>query len=352
MSKLKIALPTISVLAGILVTANAFARDNIEVVGSSTVYPFSTVVAERYGRSTGKATPKIESTGSGGGMKLFCSGVGTNYPDITNSSRRIKMSEFKKCQENGVKDVIEVQIGYDGIVIANSVDAKSINLSRKDIFLALAAKVPGDTEGSLIDNPYTNWKQINPLLPDIDIEVLGPPPTSGTRDAFVELGMEGGCKKIAWIAALKKTDKNTYKQVCHTVREDGRYIEAGENDNLIVQKLEANPAALGIFGFSFLDQNADKVQGASIESVEPTFESIADKSYPISRPLFFYVKKAHVGVVPGMMGYLKEFTSERAWGVEGYLAEKGMIPLPIKERNLMGQNTRNLVTMSGNEALK
>ena len=352
MSKLKIALPTISVLAGILVTANAFARDNIEVVGSSTVYPFSTVVAERYGRSTGKATPKIESTGSGGGMKLFCSGVGTNYPDITNSSRRIKMSEFKKCQKNGVKDVIEVQIGYDGIVIANSVDAKSINLSRKDIFLALAAKVPGDTEGSLIDNPYTNWKQINPSLPDIDIEVLGPPPTSGTRDAFVELGMEGGCKKIAWIAALKKTDKNTYKQVCHTVREDGRYIEAGENDNLIVQKLEANPAALGIFGFSFLDQNADKVQGASIESVEPTFESIADKSYPISRPLFFYVKKAHVGVVPGMMGYLKEFTSERAWGVEGYLAEKGMIPLPIKERNLMGQNTRNLVTMSGNEALK
>ena len=248
MSKLKIALPTISVLAGLLMTANVFARDNIEVVGSSTVYPFSTVVAERYGRSTGKATPKIESTGSGGGMKLFCSGVGTNYPDITNSSRRIKMSEFKKCQENGVKDVIEVQIGYDGIVIANSVDAKSINLSRKDIFLALAAKVPGDTEGSLIDNPYTNWKQINPLLPDIDIEVLGPPPTSGTRDAFVELGMEGGCKKIAWIAALKKTDKNTYKQVCHTVREDGRYIEAGENDNLIVQKLEANPAALGIFG--------------------------------------------------------------------------------------------------------
>ena len=352
MNKLKIALPTISVLAGLLITANAFARDNIEVVGSSTVYPFSTVVAERYGRSTGKATPKIESTGSGGGMKLFCSGVGTNYPDITNSSRRIKMSEFKKCQENGVKDVIEVQIGYDGIVIANSVDAKSINLSRKDLFLALAAKVPGDTEGSLIDNPYTNWEQINPLLPDIDIEVLGPPPTSGTRDAFVELGMEGGCKKIAWIAALKKTDKNTYKQVCHTVREDGRYIEAGENDNLIVQKLEANPAALGIFGFSFLDQNADKVQGASIESIEPTFESIADKSYPISRPLFFYVKKAHVGVVPGMMGYLKEFTSERAWGVEGYLAEKGMIPLPIKERNLMGQNTRNLVTMSGNEALK
>ena len=186
MNKLKIALPTISVLAGLLITANAFARDNIEVVGSSTVYPFSTVVAERYGRATGKATPKIESTGSGGGMKLFCSGVGTNYPDITNSSRRIKMSEFKKCQLNGVKDVIEVQIGYDGIVIAYSLDAKPMNLSRKDLFLALAAKVPGETAGSLIENPYTTWKQVNSSLPDIGIEVLGPPPTSGTRDAFAE----------------------------------------------------------------------------------------------------------------------------------------------------------------------
>ncbi|MEZ8132981.1 MAG: phosphate transport system substrate-binding protein [Polaribacter sp.] len=352
MSKVKIVLTAVSVLTAFLATSNSVARDNIEVVGSSTVYPFSTVVAERYGRATGKATPKIESTGSGGGMKLFCSGVGTNYPDITNSSRRIKMSEFKKCQLNGVKDVIEVQIGYDGIVIANSVDAKPMNLSRKDLFLALAAKVPGETAGSLIENPYTTWKQVNSSLPDIGIEVLGPPPTSGTRDAFAELGMEGGCKKIAWIAALKKTDKNAYKQVCHTVREDGRYIEAGENDNLIVQKLEANPAALGIFGFSFLDQNADKVQGANIESVEPTFDSIADKSYPISRPLYFYVKKAHVGVVPGMQGYLNEFTSERAWGEDGYLAEKGMIPLPIKERRAMAENTRGLVSMTGNEALK
>ena len=208
MSKIKVILTVVSVLTAPLATSNSVARDNIEVVGSSTVYPFSTVVAERYGRATGKATPKIESTGSGGGMKLFCSGVGTNYPDITNSSRRIKMSEFKKCQLNGVKDVIEVQIGYDGIVIANSLDAKPMNLSRKDLFLALAAKVPGETAGSLIENPYTTWKQVNSSLPDIGIEVLGPPPTSGTRDAFAELGMEGGCKKIAWIAALKKTDKN------------------------------------------------------------------------------------------------------------------------------------------------
>ena len=330
----------------------SLARESIEVVGSSTVYPFSTVVAERYGRASGKPTPKIESTGSGGGMKLFCSGVGTNYPDITNASRRIKMSEFKKCQGNGVKDIIEVQIGYDGIVIANSVDTEPMNLTRKDIFLALAAKVPGAAEGELIDNPYSSWQQVNPELPDAGIEVLGPPPTSGTRDAFAELAMEGGCKKIAWIAALKKTDKNAFKQLCHTVREDGRYIEAGENDNLIVQKLEANPSALGVFGFSFLDQNADKVQGATIENVMPTFESIADKTYPISRPLFFYVKKAHVGVVPGIKGFLNEFTSEKAWGEDGYLAEKGMIPLPTAERTEMAKNTRALKPMTGKEALK
>ncbi len=332
--------------------SSALARDSIEVVGSSTVYPFSTVVAERYGRASGNPTPKIESTGSGGGMKLFCSGVGTNYPDITNSSRRMKASEFQKCQANGVKEIIEVQIGYDGIVIANSVESATMQLSRKDIFLALAAKVPGATAGELIDNPYKTWKDVNSALPDVAIEVLGPPPTSGTRDAFAELGMEGGCKKIDWIAALKASNKNAYKTICHTIREDGAYIEAGENDNLIVQKLEANPDALGVFGFSFLDQNADKVQGSIIESVEPTFDSIADKSYPISRPLYFYVKKAHVGVVPGIKGFLNEFTSEKAWGEEGYLSEKGMIPLPTKMRREMAENTRNLVAMTGEEALK
>jgi len=332
--------------------SSAVARDSIEVVGSSTVYPFSTVVAERYGRASGNPTPKIESTGSGGGMKLFCSGVGTNYPDITNSSRRMKASEFQKCQANGVKEIIEVQIGYDGIVIANSVESATMQLSRKDIFLALAAKVPGATAGELIDNPYKTWKDVNSALPDVAIEVLGPPPTSGTRDAFAELGMEGGCKKIDWIAALKASNKNAYKTICHTIREDGAYIEAGENDNLIVQKLEANPDALGVFGFSFLDQNADKVQGSIIESVEPTFDSIADKSYPISRPLYFYVKKAHVGVVPGIKGFLNEFTSEKAWGEEGYLSEKGMIPLPTKMRREMAENTRNLVAMTGDEALK
>ena len=351
MTQLKFIPAIVFAMASISATSS-MARESIEVVGSSTVYPFSTVVAERYGRASGQLTPKIESTGSGGGMKLFCSGVGTNYPDITNSSRRMKSSEFKKCQANGVKEVIEVQVGYDGIVIANSVESAPVELSRKDIFLALAAQVPGSAEGELIDNPYTTWKQVNSALPDTAIEVLGPPPTSGTRDAFAELALEGGCKKFAWIKAMKKTDKSAYKALCHTIREDGAYIEAGENDNLIVQKLQANPAALGIFGFSFLDQNADKVQGANIESVEPTFESIADKSYPISRPLYFYVKKAHVGVVPGIEGYLKEFTSERAWGEDGYLAEKGMIPLPLEERRAMAKNTRSLVPMTGDEALK
>jgi phosphate transport system substrate-binding protein len=351
MTQLKF-IPVIVFAMASMSATSSTARESIEVVGSSTVYPFSTVVAERYGRASGKLTPKIESTGSGGGMKLFCSGVGTNYPDITNSSRRMKSSEFKKCQANGVKEVIEVQVGYDGIVIAHSVESAPVELSRKDIFLALAAQVPGAAEGELIDNPYTTWKQVNSALPDTAIEVLGPPPTSGTRDAFAELALEGGCKKFAWIKAMKKTDKSAYKALCHTIREDGAYIEAGENDNLIVQKLQANPAALGIFGFSFLDQNADKVQGANIESVEPTFESIADKSYPISRPLYFYVKKAHVGVVPGIEGYLNEFTSERAWGEDGYLAEKGMIPLPLEERRAMAKNTRSLTPMTGNEALK
>ena len=351
MTQLKFIPAIVFAMASISATSS-MARESIEVVGSSTVYPFSTVVAERYGRASGKLTPKIESTGSGGGMKLFCSGVGTNYPDITNSSRRMKSSEFKKCQTNGVREVIEVQVGYDGIVIANSVESAPVELSRKDIFLALAAQVPGAAEGELIDNPYTTWNQVNSALPDTAIEVLGPPPTSGTRDAFAELALEGGCKKFAWIIAMKKTDKSAYKALCHTIREDGAYIEAGENDNLIVQKLQANPAALGIFGFSFLDQNADKVQGANIESVEPTFESIADKSYPISRPLYFYVKKAHVGVVPGIEGYLNEFTSERAWGEDGYLAEKGMIPLPLEERRAMAKSTRSLTPMTGNEALK
>ncbi|MEN8174602.1 MAG: PstS family phosphate ABC transporter substrate-binding protein [Pseudomonadota bacterium] len=330
-------------------TAEAATRDYISIVGSSTVYPFATVVAEQFGKTTQYKTPKIESTGSGGGMKLFCAGVGVEHPDITNASRRIKSSEFELCQKNGVTDVVEVKVGYDGIVLANAKKARQMNLSRKDIFLALAKDVPGEKEGELIPNPHKTWQEVNPNLPAARIEVLGPPPTSGTRDAFAELAMEGGCKKIDWIAALKKTDKKKYKAICHAVREDGPYIEAGENDNLIVQKLSANPNALGIFGFSFLDQNSDKVQGSGIDGLEPTFEAIADGSYPVSRPLYFYMKKAHVGSIPGMGGYVAEFTGEAAWGNEGYLADKGLIPMPDDERAKFAANAKSMNAMTAED---
>ena len=313
-------------------TSAASARDYIEIVGSSTVYPFATVVAETFGNKTKFKTPKIESTGSGGGMKLFCSGTGIDTPDITNASRRIKKSEFDKCQTNGVKDIIEIQVGFDGIAIANAKSAPQMALTRKDLYLALAKSVPGKNPGELIPNPYQTWKDVNPSLPDTKIEVLGPPPTSGTRDAFAELALEGGCKAFDFIKAMKKENSGLYKATCHEVREDGAYIEAGENDNLIVQKLEKNANALGIFGFSFLDQNSDKVQGSKIDGVELSFDSIADGSYPVSRPLFFYVKSAHVGKVPGIKEFLAEFVDEESFGEDGYLAEKGLIPMPEETR--------------------
>lgn len=334
-------------LAMTAVQAAAQSRDYISVVGSSTVYPFATVVAERFGRASGATTPKVESTGTGGGMKLFCAGVGTAHPDMTGASRQIKKSEFDQCQANGVKDIIEIQIGFDGIVLANSKKAPQVTLSTKDIFLALAKQVPdGDLE-KLIPNPYKTWKQVNAALPDDKIEVLGPPPTSGTRDAFAELAMEAGCKSFAWIKAIKDKNEEQFKAICHALREDGHYIEAGENDNLIVQKLAANPKALGVFGFSFLEQNSDKVQGSVVNGVAPTFDAIADKSYPVSRPIFIYAKKAHFGVVPKMEGYVAELTSEKAWGDDGYLAEKGMIPMPAALRKQVAGAAASQTAMSG-----
>ncbi|HKJ51294.1 MAG TPA: PstS family phosphate ABC transporter substrate-binding protein [Gammaproteobacteria bacterium] len=330
----------------VVLAANAYAagRSTISVVGSSTVYPFATVVAERFGKKTSYSTPKIESTGSGGGMKLFCNGVGLDTPDITNASRRIKKSEFDKCQANGVKDIIEIKIGYDGIAVANSNSASQFKLTRKDLYLALAKTVPNpDGSKTLVANPYKTWKQVNSSLPDNTIEVLGPPPTSGTRDAFVELVMEHGCETFEFV---DKMDKPARKAACQTVREDGPYIEAGENDNLIVQKLERNANALGIFGFSFLEQNDDKIQGSLIEGKTPTFESIADGSYPISRPLFFYVKKAHVGAIPGIAEYLAEFTSEAAMGEDGYLIDKGLIPLSDSKRQELRADIENGKTLS------
>jgi phosphate transport system substrate-binding protein len=342
-------LVVVAAIGGTLMSGLALAqsnRDYISIVGSSTVYPFATVVAEQFGRTTSFKTPKVESTGSGGGLKLFCNGVGVETPDITNSSRRIKSSEVELCATNGVKEIVEVKIGYDGIVIANAIDAEQFSLTRKEIFLALAAQVP-DPSGTqtLVENPYQKWSDINRALPDIAIEVLGPPPTSGTRDAFVELAMEGGCNEFAWIKAIKTSDENLYQTICQTLREDGRFIEAGENDNLIVQKLQVNSSALGIFGFSFLDQNSDSVQGSKVDGVEPTFDAIAAGQYPVSRPLYIYVKKAHVGAIPGITEYLEEFVSERAMGEDGYLSDKGLIPLPEDEYEEVVDAVTNLTPL-------
>jgi phosphate transport system substrate-binding protein len=344
MKKRLIYLTALTGLAMVGVAANVYgARDYISIVGSSTVYPFATVVAEQFGKTSGFKTPKIESTGSGGGLKLFCAGVGVNHPDITNASRRIKSSEVETCAQNGVKEIVEVKIGYDGIVLANSKRVKPFDLSLKDIFLALAKEIPDPKGGEkTVPNPYRKWSDVNPALPHLKIEVLGPPPTSGTRDAFVELAMEGGCKTFDWIEAMEKSDKDAYKAICHTIREDGAYIEAGENDNLIVQKLKANRSALGIFGFSFLDQNTDVVQGAKVDGVEPDFENIASGDYPVSRPLYFYVKKAHIGVIPGIKEYLAEFVSDKAIGSDGYLVDKGLIPMPEEELQDMQQDVAKL----------
>ena len=338
-----LALATVATLAAPMA---AQARDYISVVGSSTVYPFSTVVAEQFGKSGKFKTPKVESTGTGGGFKLFCGGVGVEHPDISNASRAIKSSEKEDCAKNGVKDIVEVKVGFDGIVLANSKAAKPLELDLKQLYLALAKNIPDPKSGDkLVPNPYKMWSDIDPSLPKQKIEVLGPPPTSGTRDAFVELGMEGGCKGFPMLKEMKDKDEKAYKAACHTVREDGAFIEAGENDNLIVQKLGANKDAYGIFGYSFLEENLATVKPAIINGSRPTYESIAGGAYPLSRPLFFYVKKAHVGVIPGIPEFLAEFTSDKAFGPEGYLADRGLIALPDDQRKQVTENTKKLATL-------
>ena len=310
-----------------IVASAASARDQIRIVGSSTVFPFSTAVAEQFGKTTDFATPVVESTGSGGGLKLFCAGVGVEHPDITNASRRMKASEFEECQKNGVTEITESIVGYDGIVVANAKGGPAFALTREQIVTALAEQGPKPTM----------WNEVDPSLPAIKIEVLGPPPSSGTRDAFEELVMEEGCEG----AGIE----------CEgiSIREDGAYVDAGENDNLIVSKLEANPNALGVFGFSFLDQNSDKLKGATVDGVEPTFEAIADGDYPVSRSLYYYIKKAHVGVVPGIAEYAAEFASEAAAGEEGYLVDKGLIPLPEDAFEMNAETIDKLMSMTGNE---
>ena len=319
--------------AGALVAGAAVAQDRstIRVVGSSTVFPFATAVAEQFGNTTEFVTPIIESTGSGGGLRLFCAGVGLEHPDVTNASRRMKTSEFDTCMENGVTEITEVVVGFDGIVLANSNSAPTYELTRGQIWQALAA------DGSM----PTMWSDIDPSLPAVAIEVFGPPPSSGTRDAFEELVMEEGCEEVPGANCDNSAE----------IREDGVYVDAGENDNLIVTRLEANPQALGIFGFSFLDQNTDAIQGSVIDGVEPTFDAIVDGTYPVSRSLYFYVKKAHVGVVPGIAEYASHFVSEDASGEDGYLIDRGLIPLPRVRALTNAQRIFGLVNLTKDDLM-
>ncbi len=319
---------------------------DIRIVGSSTVYPFSTKVAQEFKNKTG-FNVVVESTGSGGGHKLFCEGAGANTADMTNSSRRQKKSEFDMCQDNGVEEIVEIKVGFDGIVVANAIDAATMNMPSKDLFLALAKEVPtSDTDCTMQPNPYTKWSEIDSNLPDTTIEVFGPPPTSGTRDAFVEIAMERGAKAVPCLAELGKTDKKAFGTIAHTLREDGNWIDGGENDNAIVQTLVNTPSALGVFGYSFLNQNSDKVKGALIDDVAPTFDNIASGEYPIARSLYVYMKKANIEGTPGLQEYALEFTSEQASGPGGYLEELGLIPLPDAQRAEVRSNVETLTPYS------
>lgn len=345
MNRIFLALSTVAILA-----TPALARDQIRIVGSSTVYPFTTAVAENFGKATGMKTPVVESTGTGGGFKLFCAGVGADHPDFTNASRAIKKSEFETCQKNGVTDIVEMKIGFDGLTIANAAAGPDAAFTKQQIFLALAKQVP-DKDGKLIDNPYTMWSDIDPSLPTEKIEVLGPPPTSGTRDSFAELVLEKGAETFETLAALKKSDAKAFETVWKSIRTDGAYVEAGENDNLIVQKLETNPKAFGVFGYSFLEENEGKIKAAKVEGETPTFETIAAGTYKVARPLYVYAKKQHVGTIPGMAEFVAEFVSGKAIGEEGYLADKGLIPLPAMDAESAAASAKDMVALTADKVM-
>ena len=343
-----VALATVSLLA---FSGVAAARDQIRIVGSSTVYPFTTAVAEQFGKAGGK-TPIVESTGTGGGMKIFCEGVGEDKADATNASRRIKKSEFELCTKNGVTDIVEVKVGIDGLTIAQAKGAKPIVMTRKQLFQALGEKVP-DKDGKLIANPYKKWSEIDPALPDVKIEVLGPPPTSGTRDSFHELFMEKGAEEFESLKAMKKAneEKKTkdFEAVWKSIRKDGYYVEAGENDNVIVQKLEANKDAFGIFGYSFLEENSSKLAGVSVEGVAPTYENISSGKYKGARDLFIYVKKQHVGVIAGLDKFVAEYVSDKALGEDGYLSKKGLVALPKTAIEASRKGALAMATIKGDD---
>lgn len=335
MNKLMLSTAAIAVVfAG---SAFAQSRDQIKIVGSSTVFPYSQAVAEEYANNTGSAAPVVESTGTGGGFKVFCGGIGPDYADITGASRAIKNSEVELCASNGVDDITEALIGYDGLSIAHSRSAPDMDLTEEQIFLALAAELP-DGNGGFVANPNKKWSDIDSSLPDFAIIAFGPPPTSGTRDAFVELVMHDGCADLPGMADLKEADGDKWNEVCSRMRQDGPFVEAGENDNLIVQRLESDPNAVGIFGYSFLYENSDKLKAVKVNGVEPTFDTIADSSYPVSRPIYFYVKNAHRNVIPGMQDFIAEYMSDAALEPGGYLAERGLTPLSDERRAEVQKN--------------
>ncbi|XBQ16565.1 MAG: substrate-binding domain-containing protein [Oceanicaulis sp.] len=347
-------------------------RQGLRIVGSSTVFPFTTAVAENFGAKTGFPTPVVEATGTGGGMNLFCAGVGLTYPDATGASRPIKASEYQLCQDNGVTAITEVPIGFDGIVLGNAIESEAMNIEKQDLFLALSAEVPmpvnaageplldgsgalragasfSDVAGysceSFVANPFTRWSDVDPDLPTSRIEVFGPPPTSGTRDAFVELGMFLGAERIDCLAEIQEANESRFEQLAARIREDGAWVDSGENDNAIVQTLANAPNAFGLFGYSFLEQNGDRIQAALVDGVEPTYENIAEGVYPISRSLYVYVKTQHQGVAPGLVPFVEELTSEEAWGPFGYLAERGLIALPEQRREQVAEDARALQPM-------
>ncbi len=340
---------TVLAAAGIVAFSGAAmaARDQIRIAGSSTVYPFTTAVAEQFGKSGGK-TPVVESTGTGGGFKLFCAGVGEAHPDVSNASRAIKKGEFDDCQKNGVKDIVEIKVGIDGLTLAQSKAASPLKLTRKQVFLALAEQVP-DKDGKLVANPNKTWADIDPSLPAVKIEVLGPPPTSGTRDSFHELFLEKGAEEFPSLKDLKKADSKAFDKVWKSIRKDGAYVEAGENDNVIVQKLEANKAAVGIFGYSFLEENTSKLQGVAIEGVVPEYDAISSGKYKGARPLFIYVKKQHVGVIPGLDKFVAEYVSDKALSKDGYLARKGLVALPKAEAAKTRENALAMKTLAAGD---
>jgi len=359
--------------AGVLAAAaSAQIRSDIRIVGSSTVFPFTTAAAENFGARSQFPTPVVEATGTGAGMNQFCAGVGQQHPDITGASRPMRASEYQLCQDNGVTDITEVLMGYDGIVIGNSVDMPVKEIEKYEIFLALASQTPApvDADGALlvdadgevvdgrslreaegyscerfIDNPYRRWSDIDAALPNQRIEVFGPPPTSGTRDAFLELGMFLGARQIACLDEMHDDDLARFERIASRLREDGAWVDAGENDNAIVQTLTNTPTAFGVFGYSFLEQNGDRIQGSIVGGVEPTYDAISTGEYPISRSLFLYVKNQHVGVTPGIQAFVEELTSEDAWGPFGYLADRGLVALPETERPDAAEAARSLAPM-------